>query len=119
MRRRLALPSKILAGLDQADAEAATRRGAVTTAEANLRTAELTLKRLIVNGTDDPVWRATITPVDRPEFRSEPLDVETAVRKALVSRTDLEQARKTLDSNDIIIVRNVASLQASDFILHA
>ena len=36
----------------QADAEAATRRGAVTTAEANLRTAELTLKRLIVNGTD-------------------------------------------------------------------
>ena len=85
----------------QSDAEAATRRQAVAQAEAARGTAEIALKRLIVNGTDDPVWRATITPVDRPEFRSEPLDVETAVRKALVSRTDLEQARKTLDSNDI------------------
>ena len=85
----------------QSDAEAATRRQAVAQAEAARGTAEIALKRLIVNGTDDPMWRATITPVDRPEFRSEPLDVETAVRKALASRTDLEQARKTLDSNDI------------------
>ena len=85
----------------QSEAEAATRRQALAQAEATMRTAELALKRLIVSGTDDPVWRATITPVDRPEFRSEPLDVESAVRKALASRTDLEQARKTLDSNDI------------------
>ncbi len=92
-----------LAPLDvvQSEAEAATRRQALAQADATMRTAELALKRLIVSGTDDPVWRATITPVDRPEFRSEPLDVESAVRKALSSRTDLEQARKTLDSNDI------------------
>ena len=85
----------------QSDAEAATRRQAVAQAEAARGTAEIALKRLIVNGTDDPMWRATITPVDRPEFRSQPLDVETAVRKALQTRTDLEQARKTLDSNDV------------------
>ena len=85
----------------QSEAEAATRVQALAQAEATLRTAELALKRLIVNGTDDPLWRATITPVDRPEFRSEPLDVEAAVRRALAGRTDLDQARKTLDSNDI------------------
>jgi outer membrane protein len=85
----------------QSEAEAATRRQALAQAEATMRTAELSLKRLIVSGTDDPLWRATITPVDRPEFRSEPLDVESAVRTALTSRTDLDQARKTLDSNDI------------------
>jgi outer membrane protein len=85
----------------QSEAEAATRRQALAQAEATMRTAELSLKRLIVNGTDDPLWRATITPVDRPEFRPEPLDVEAAVRKALEGRSDLEQARKTLDSNDI------------------
>jgi outer membrane protein len=85
----------------QSEAEAATRRQALAQAEATMRTSELSLKRLIVSGTDDPLWRATITPVDRPEFRSEPLDVEAAVRKALSSRTDLDQARKTLDSNDI------------------
>jgi outer membrane protein len=87
----------------QADAEAATRRQAVTTADATLRTAELTLKRLIVNGTDDPLWRATITPVDRPTFRSEALDVETAVRKALSERSDIDVARKTVESNDITL----------------
>jgi outer membrane protein TolC len=92
-----------LAPLDvvQSEAEAATRRQALAQAEATMRTSELSLKRLIVNGTDDPLWRATLTPVDRPEFRSETLDVEAAVRKALSSRTDLEQARKTLDSNDV------------------
>jgi len=85
----------------QSEAEAATRRQALAQAEATMSTSELALKRLIVNGTDDPLWRSTLTPIDRPEFRSEPLDVETAVRTALQSRTDLEQARKTLDSNDI------------------
>ncbi|HEY6506739.1 MAG TPA: TolC family protein, partial [Vicinamibacterales bacterium] len=73
----------------QADAEAATRRQALALAEATLQTAEITLKVLIVNGTDDEMWRARITPIDRPEFRPEPLDVEGAVRRALQTRTDL------------------------------
>jgi len=87
----------------QSEAEAATRRQALAQAEATLRTSELALKRLIVNGTEDPLWRATISPVDRPEFRPQPLDVEAAVARALSSRTDLDQARKTLSSNDVTI----------------
>jgi len=87
----------------QSEAEAATRRQALAQAEATKSTAELSLKRLIVSGTDDPMWRAHITPIDRPEFRAEPLDVEGAVRKALEGRTDLAEARKTLDSNDITL----------------
>jgi len=87
----------------QSEAEAATRRQTVAQAEATLGTAQLALKRLIVNGTDDPLWRSTITPIDRPEFRPEPLDVEGAVKKAFTTRTDLEQARKTIDSNDVTI----------------
>ena len=91
-----------LAPLDvaQSEAEAANRRGALVGAEATARTAELALKRFIVNGTEDPLWRARITPIDRPEFRTAPLDVETAVRSALTNRTDLAQARKTVESND-------------------
>jgi outer membrane protein TolC len=87
----------------QSEAEAATRRQALAQAEATLRTSELALKRLIVNGTEDPLWRSTIAPVDRPEFRPQPLDVEAAVTRALSSRTDLDQARKTLTSNDVSI----------------
>jgi outer membrane protein TolC len=84
----------------QAEAEVATRRQAVAQAEATWRTSELALKRLIVSGTEDPLWRASLDPVDRPVFAPEPLDVEGAVRKALEGRTDLEQARRQLDAND-------------------
>ncbi|HEY6360763.1 MAG TPA: TolC family protein [Vicinamibacterales bacterium] len=87
----------------QAEAEVATRRQFVAQAEAMWRTSELELKRLIVNGTDDPLWRATIDPTDRPTFVPEALDVEGAVRRALEMRTDLAQGRKTLDSNDVTL----------------
>jgi outer membrane protein TolC len=84
----------------QAQAEVATRRQAVAQAEATWRTSELSLKRLIVNGTDDPLWRSSINPIDRPVFAPEPLDVEGAVRNALGARTDLEQARRQIEAND-------------------
>jgi outer membrane protein TolC len=87
----------------QAEAEAATRRQTLAQVEATMRTAELALKRLIVSGTEDPIWRATLVPTDRPEFRPERVDIESAVRKALANRTDLDQARKQLQSNDVTI----------------
>src|SRR5690606_5702563 len=48
-----------LAPLDivQAEAEAANRRQTLAVAEATLQTAELALKRYIVSGTEDPLWR--------------------------------------------------------------
>ena len=67
----------------QAEAEVATRRQIVAQAEATWRTAELSLKRLIVNGTDDPLWRASVNPIDRPVFSPEPLDVEGAVLQGI------------------------------------
>lgn len=87
----------------QAEAEVATRRQALAQAEATWRTSELALKRLIVNGTDDPLWRASLNPTDRPVFAPEPLDVEGSVRNALENRTDLEQARRQVQSNDVTL----------------
>lgn len=94
-----------LAPLDvvQAQAEEATRLQAVAQADAQQRTSQLALKRLIVSGTDDPLWNAEINPIDRPTFMPEPLDVQGAVRTALDNRTDLQIARKTIDSNDITL----------------
>ena len=57
--------------------------------EAQSRTAELSLKRLIVGGTDDPRWRARIRPVDRPAFTPAPIDLDAALRHALDARLDL------------------------------
>jgi outer membrane protein TolC len=92
-----------LAPLDvvQAQAEEATRRQAVAQTAAARRTAELALKRLIVSGTDDPYWTASLTPVDRPTYSAEPVDVAGAVTRALNTRTDLEQARRQLQANAV------------------
>jgi len=87
----------------QAQAEEATRRQVLTTADAARRTAELALKRLIVNGTDDPFWTAAINPVDRPTYTTEALDVAGAVKRALGNRTDLQQSQKQLAANDITL----------------
>ena len=73
----------------QARAQAATAVQNLVGAQATMRTSELVLKRLIVNGTQDPNWNATIDPVDRPDFRAETIDVDAAVRRALSQRTDL------------------------------
>jgi outer membrane protein len=122
--RSLALASKLvednkarvevgtLAPLDvvQAEAEQANRRQAVATTSAARRTAELSLKRLIVNGTDDPLWNASIEPIDRPTYSSSAIDVGAAVRRALATRTDLETSRRQSQSNDIAL-RNLVDQQ--------
>ena len=87
----------------QAQAQAATQRQNLVVAQGTLRTSELALKRLIVGGTEDPLWNATLDPVDRPDFRPEPIDVAGAVRRALSERTDLEIARKNVQANDVTV----------------
>jgi len=87
----------------QAQSEQATRRQALVTAQSTKRTTELALKRLIVSGTQDANWNADIDPVDRPDFRPEPIDVEAAVRRALSERTDFDIAKKNVQSNDITL----------------
>ena len=52
----------------QAEAEEATRQQALTTATATMRTAELSLKRLIVSGTTDPLWAQHIEPTEQTRF---------------------------------------------------
>jgi outer membrane protein len=94
-----------LAPLDivQAQAEAATRRQNLAAAEATAQTAEIALKRLLVSGTDDPMWRQTLRPVDLPELSPPPADVEGAIRTALARRTDILNTRKNLDISDVNI----------------
>jgi outer membrane protein len=84
-----------------AQAEEATRRQALVQAQATVRTSELALKRLIVSGTDDPLWTSSINPVDRPPTTPEAIDVEGAVSRALQQRTDLQQSKNNLRISDI------------------
>jgi outer membrane protein TolC len=87
----------------QAQAQAASSLQNLVVAQATMRTSELALKRLIVNGTQDANWNATIDPVDRPEFRPEEIDLDAAIRRALSQRTDLLTAQKDVLINDVTL----------------
>jgi outer membrane protein len=85
----------------QAQSQAAAQRGTLVGAEGTMRTAEIALKRLIVSGTTDPLWTSAIDPIDRPDFRPEPVDLVSATQRALTARTDVQQAKKNLEANTI------------------
>jgi outer membrane protein TolC len=87
----------------QAEAEEASRQQTLTTSTAIMRTAELSLKRLIVSGTNDPLWSQHIDPTDRPDFQTVSIDVEAAVRSALTQRTDLHIARNAFEANTVLL----------------
>ncbi|MEN3337528.1 MAG: outer membrane protein [Acidobacteriota bacterium] len=90
-----------------AQAEQATRRQTLVQAQATVRTNELALKRLIVSGTDDPLWASSLNPVDRPPTTPEPINLEAAVTRALASRTDLLQSKNNLKISDINLQNQV------------
>jgi outer membrane protein len=98
----------------QAQSQAATQRQNLAIADGTKRTNELILKRLIVSGTDDPNWTATIDPVDQPGFEPVTVDVGAAVKRALDVRTDLAQVRKNLEVNNVTLkyLRNQTLPQA-------
>jgi outer membrane protein TolC len=85
----------------QAQADEATRRQTLVSAQAILRNNELALKRLIVSGTDDDLWRATIVPTDLPTSAPQAIDLEGALQVALATRTDLLTTKKNLESTDV------------------
>jgi outer membrane protein len=90
-----------------AQAEAASRRNTLVQSQATVRTSELALKRLIVSGTDDPLWTSSLNPVDRPSTTPEPINLEAAVTRALSQRTDLQQSKNSLQISDINLQNQV------------
>ena len=111
-RKSLALASKLLeenqirvrvgtmAPLDvvAAESEVAGREEAVIVAEAAVAEAEDALKRAIFNTNEPAVWNTRIVPAERPTAEQVVVDTEGAIRKALANRTDIDTARKRLES---------------------
>jgi len=87
----------------EAEAEVAQRQESVILAEAQISTAEDTLRALVYNPSMPDFWTIKIEPSDLPPFQPTAVDAEGAVRSALDRRTDLQQARKSLEANDVSI----------------
>jgi outer membrane protein len=87
----------------QSRTQAAAARQLLVSAQGAARTAEIALKRLIVSGTSDPLWSSNIDPIDRPDMVPTPIDLNAAILRARASRTDVLQAKKTLEANAVTI----------------
>jgi outer membrane protein TolC len=84
-------------------AEVARNEEAVITAEAQIATAEDTLRTLVFKVDDPDFWSIHIEPTEAAQYQPATIDTDAAVRHALDHRTDLEQARKQLEVTDINI----------------
>jgi outer membrane protein TolC len=87
----------------EAQAEVAARQQAVIVAEAQIETAQDNLRALVFNQSSPDFWTTRIVPTELPAFAPATVNVDAAVRNALQMRTDLLQARKSLEASDINI----------------
>jgi outer membrane protein len=87
----------------QAEAEVATREEAVILAEAAIERLMDNLRTLVYNPSSPDFWTARIEPTDTLTFVPMTVDAEGAIKTALTERTDLLNARKNLEINDVNI----------------
>jgi outer membrane protein TolC len=85
----------------EAEAEVATREEAVILAEAQIESAQDTLRALVYDPSMPDFWTIRLEPAALPPFQATAVDVDAATRNALERRTDLQQSRKTLETTDI------------------
>jgi len=105
----------------QARAEAAVLRQILAEAQLHLATAELALKRLIVGGTDDAYWAATLNPVDSPQLDVQPTQPTAAVVPGISRRIEAATEARELAEERLAIEQSrfAAGLQTNFFVVQA
>jgi outer membrane protein TolC len=86
-----------------AQSEVAAREEGVILAENSLMEAEDNLKAAIFPLNDPAMWSTRIVPTDQPTAEPVPVDLDAAVRNALENRTDVVNARKSLEKADMSV----------------
>jgi outer membrane protein TolC len=87
----------------EAESEVAAREEAVIVAQASIATAEDTLRALVFDPAMPDFWNIRIEPTELPPFQPTNVDVEAAIRNALDRRTDLQQARTSMEATEVNI----------------
>ncbi len=105
----------------QARAEAAVLRQILAEAQQHLATAELALKRLIVGGTDDAYWAATLNPVDSPQLDVQPTQPTAAAVPGISRRIEAATEARELAEERLAIEQSrfAAGLQTNFFVVQA
>ncbi len=87
----------------QAEAEVAQREEAVIVAEAAIARSEDALRALIYGEHAVAEWDLRLVPTDAATFLPVAVDLRAVTTQALAARTDIMQAQKTLEANDVSI----------------
>jgi HAE1 family hydrophobic/amphiphilic exporter-1 len=87
----------------EAESEVAAREEAVIVAQAQIATAEDTLRALVFDPSMPDFWTIRIEPTDLPPFQPLNVDTDAAVRNALQRRTDLQQTKSSMEATQINI----------------
>ena len=87
----------------QAEAEVATREEALIIAEAAIERQQDTLRALVYNPSSPDFWSARIEPTEPVTFAPTEVDAAAAIKTALTQRSDIVNARKNLEINDVNI----------------
>ena len=87
----------------EAESEVAAREEAVIVAQAQIATAEDTLRALVFDPSMPDFWTMRIEPTELPPFQPLNVDTDAAVRNALDRRTDLDQTKRSMEAAEINI----------------
>lgn len=87
----------------QAQAEVAANQQNVIVADAAIKRAEDQLRALIFDPGATDFWTMNIEPTDTAAFQTTPIDTAAAIRNALDKRTDLMQAKNSIEQSDVNI----------------
>jgi outer membrane protein len=87
----------------QAQAEVASNEQGVIIADAAIQQAQDNLRALILDPGAADFWTVEFDPTDSTAFAAQSIDMDAAVRNAIEKRSDLQQAKNSLEQSDINI----------------
>jgi outer membrane protein len=99
--RRVEIGTMAPIDIVDAKAEVARNEEAVIVAQAQIEQAQDTLKTIIFDPATPNFWGIRIDPTETAPFQTQAIDVDAAVRNALDKRTDLRDAKLSIDQSDI------------------
>ncbi len=85
----------------QAEAQVASAEQSLLNAEVQWRNQELNFKRLLLGGADDPLLFQTLNPVSLPILEEVTVDIQGAIERALVQRTDIRQQQQQREISEL------------------
>jgi outer membrane protein len=101
--RRVEIGTMAPIDIVDAKAEVARNEEAVIVARAQIEQAQDTLKTIIFDPSTPNFWTIRIDPTETAPFQAQAIDVDAAVRNALDIRTDLRDAKLSIEQSDIQI----------------